>query len=84
MKKIILQSILLNAIKAFLCIMIRFLLKHTFFSTLLLVCFVTSNLIFSQSKVRKPDFFKIQTEVKNSASDYYLPKLLSRYNESFH
>ncbi|HLO52884.1 MAG TPA: triple tyrosine motif-containing protein [Saprospiraceae bacterium] len=39
MKKIILQSILLNAIKAFLCIMIRFLLKHTFFSTLLLVCF---------------------------------------------
>ncbi len=49
--------------------------------TLLLVCFITSNLIFSQSKIRKPDFFKIQTEVKNSASDYYLPKLLSRYKK---
>lgn len=47
----------------------------------LLVCFVTSNLIFSQSKVRRPDFFKIQTEVKNSTSDYYLPKLLNRYKK---
>ena len=48
---------------------------------LLLVCFLTSNLIFSQSKIRKPDFFKIQTEIENSASKYYLPKLLSQYKK---
>ena len=36
---------------------------------------------YAQATVYKPDFFKIQTEVKNPNGKFYLPKLLERYNK---
>lgn len=52
-------------------------IKTTLF---LFFCFLTQ--INAQIEIAKPDFLKIQTEVKNKSSKYYLPKLLDTFKTS--